>query len=66
MPSHGASAPGITHTQTTRHTHAPPVQVNGGSVAQKVDFAYNLLEKAVSVNTVFSQNEASGQKQGKF
>lgn len=34
--------------------------MNGGSTAQKVDFAYNLLEKAVSVNTVFSQNEVSG------
>ena len=34
-----------------------PAQVNGGSVAAKVDFAYSLLEKAVSVNTVFNQNE---------
>ncbi len=33
------------------------VQVNGGSVAQKVDFAYGLFEKAVPVSTVFSQNE---------
>ena len=33
------------------------VQVNGGSVAQKVDFAYYLFEKAVPVSTVFSQNE---------
>jgi ribosomal protein L3 len=38
-------------------SHSLPAQVNGGSVAAKVDFAYSLLEKAVGVNTVFNQNE---------
>lgn len=29
------------------------IQINGGSVAQKVDFAYNLFEKQVTVDAVF-------------
>jgi len=33
------------------------IQVNGGSVAQKVDFAAGLFEKAVTVDSVFSANE---------
>jgi ribosomal protein L3 len=32
-------------------------QVNGGSVADKVDFAYGLFEKAVDVSSVFSESE---------
>ena len=32
-------------------------QVNGGDVAAKVDFAYGLLEKPVSVSSVFGQSE---------
>lgn len=36
----------------------PRAQVNGGkSAADKVDFAYSLLEKAVPVSSVFSQSE---------
>jgi len=31
--------------------------VNGGSVEEKVDFAYALFEKEVPVDTIFSQNE---------
>lgn len=31
--------------------------MNGGTIAQKVDFAYGLFEKAVPVSTVFSMNE---------
>jgi hypothetical protein len=35
-----------------------PAQINGGkSAADKVDFAYGLLEKAVPVSSVFSQSE---------
>jgi len=34
-----------------------PVQVNGGDVAAKVDFAYNLFEQKVSIDQVFSANE---------
>jgi len=33
------------------------IQINGGAVAQKVDFAYNLFEKQVSVDAVFQTNE---------
>lgn len=32
-------------------------QINGGSTAEKVDFAYGLFEKAVPIESVFSQNE---------
>jgi len=33
------------------------IQVNGGTVAQKVDWAHALFERKVPVDTVFSQNE---------
>ena len=33
------------------------VQINGGSVEEKVDFAYNLFEQKVSVDSVFQPNE---------
>ncbi len=33
------------------------IQINGGSVAQKVDFAYGLFEKQVTVDAVFQANE---------
>ena len=33
------------------------LQVNGGSVADKVDFATALFEKTVSIDTIFTQNE---------
>lgn len=33
------------------------IQINGGTVAQKVDFAYGLFEKQVSVDAVFQTNE---------
>lgn len=33
------------------------IQINGGSIAQKVDFAYGLFEKQVSVDAVFQANE---------
>ena len=33
------------------------IQLNGGSVADKVDYAYNLFEKAVTVDSVFQSNE---------
>ncbi|PSC70373.1 60S ribosomal L3 isoform B [Micractinium conductrix] len=53
----------LAHTQVRKvpinqkKAHLMEIQVNGGTVAQKVDFAYGLLEKAVSINTVFNQNE---------
>jgi hypothetical protein len=33
------------------------IQVNGGTIAQKVDFAYSLFEKSVEVSSVFEENE---------
>ena len=33
------------------------IQINGGSVADKVDFAVSHFEKTVSVDTVFSKDE---------
>jgi len=33
------------------------IQVNGGTVAQKVDFAVGLFEKQVSVDSIFKENE---------
>jgi ribosomal protein L3 len=48
------------------HTHQPqadmeapvqPPQVNGGTIAEKVEFGYSMFEKAVSVDSVFQTNE---------
>jgi large subunit ribosomal protein L3e len=53
----------IAHTQTDKlnlrlkKAHIFEVQVNGGSVNEKVDFAQGLLEKFVPVSTVFEQSE---------
>lgn len=41
----------------TQPPAATPSQVNGGSVAEKVDFGYQLFEKAVTVDTVVGMNE---------
>jgi len=53
----------IAHTQISKlnlgqkKAHVAEIQVNGGSVAQKVDFAKNLLEKFVSVKSIFSTDD---------
>jgi len=53
----------IVHTQmhrvrlTQKKAHIAEIQINGGSVAQKVDFVVNLFEKPVSVEGVFGENE---------
>lgn len=53
----------ICHTQTklmnnrTKKAHVLEVQINGGSVSDKVDFAKGLLEKEVRVKDVFSNFE---------
>jgi len=53
----------LAHTQI-RHVglrqkkaHLMEIQVNGGTVTEKVEWAHNLFEKKVPVDTVFSQNE---------
>lgn len=40
-----------------KKAHIMEVQLNGGTVAEKVAWAQARLEKQVPVNSVFSQNE---------
>jgi len=53
----------IVHTQMKelnlrqKRAHVLEVQINGGSVVQKVDFAKGKLEQEVRVGEVFNQNE---------
>jgi len=53
----------IAHTQIRKikqrqkKAHIMEIQINGGSVADKVDFGYALFEKQIPVNNVFSQDE---------
>jgi large subunit ribosomal protein L3e len=53
----------IAHTQIRKvklrqkKAHMIEIQVNGGTVEQKVDFGYNLFEKPVPVDAVFVQGE---------
>jgi len=53
----------LAHTQigktplAQKKAHLMEIQVNGGSVEAKVDFAKNLFEAAVQVDAVFSKNE---------
>ncbi|ODV61476.1 60S ribosomal protein uL3 [Ascoidea rubescens DSM 1968] len=53
----------LVHTQVKKtplvqkKAHLAEIQVNGGSIPEKVDFAYNLFEKTVPVDSIFSQNE---------
>jgi len=60
---HGKVVRVIAHTQISKmgmgqkKAHLAEIQVNGGSVAAKVKFGYNLLEKFVPVNQVFKKNE---------
>lgn len=53
----------LAHTQITKtpigqkKAHIMEIQVNGGTVAQKVDFAVALFEKTVDVDGVFHQDD---------
>lgn len=53
----------IVHTQLKelnlrqKRAHVLEVQVNGGNIAQKVDFAKGKLEQEVRVGEIFNQNE---------
>jgi len=40
-----------------KKAHVMEIQINGGNVAEKVDFAFKLFEKSVSVKNVFNANE---------
>merc|ERR1711965_120330 len=60
---YGPSLRLICHTQIgkmnsrQKKAHICEVQVNGGSMADKIEFAEGLFEKTVSVDSVFEQNE---------
>ena len=53
----------LAHTQIRqtplkqKKAHLMEIQVNGGSVSEKVDFAHNLFEKEININTIFEQDE---------
>lgn len=54
----------LAHTQIRKikglkqkKAHIMEIQVNGGDVAQKVDFAYNMFEKQIPVDAVFQKDE---------
>mmetsp|Transcript_4159 Transcript_4159/g.26325 ORF Transcript_4159/g.26325 Transcript_4159/m.26325 type:complete len:381 (+) Transcript_4159:225-1367(+) len=53
----------IAHTQVRKvsigqkKAHMMEIQVNGGSTAEKVDFAYGLFEKTVPIDAVFQPSE---------
>ncbi|PWW78255.1 hypothetical protein C7212DRAFT_358260 [Tuber magnatum] len=40
-----------------KKTHLMEIQVNGGSVANKVDFAFGNFEKEVTIHSIFEQDE---------
>jgi len=49
----------IAHSQLSllnlrqKKAHVMEIQVNGGSIAQKVDFAVDMLEKSINIDDVF-------------
>ncbi|RAL44923.1 hypothetical protein DM860_003682 [Cuscuta australis] len=54
----------LAHTQIRKMTglkqkkaHLMEIQVNGGTVAQKVDYAYGFFEKQIPVDSVFQKDE---------
>jgi large subunit ribosomal protein L3e len=53
----------LAHTQINKiglrqkKAHLMEIQINGGSVVDKVDFGHSLFEKPVSVDAVFNENE---------
>ncbi|KAE8551373.1 hypothetical protein EYB25_005258 [Talaromyces marneffei] len=53
----------LAHTQIRKtplkqkKAHLMEIQVNGGSIADKVEFAHGLFEKTIDIDTIFEQNE---------
>ncbi|KAJ5729388.1 uncharacterized protein N7483_003896 [Penicillium malachiteum] len=53
----------LAHTQIRKtavkqkKAHLMEIQVNGGSVADKVDFARNLFEKTIDIDSIFEKDE---------
>merc|ERR1712137_332489 len=63
LKKHAVSVRAICHTQMQglslrqKKAHLIEIQVNGGSIADKVDWCKDNFEKEVAVNTVFAKNE---------
>ncbi|KAG5858826.1 ribosomal protein L3 [Encephalitozoon hellem] len=49
--------PGLIKKLGLKKAHIAEIQVNGGSISEKVDWALNMLEKEVHVGDVFGENE---------
>jgi len=53
----------LAHTQVRllnlrqKKAHLMEIQINGGNIAQKVDFGYNLFEKPINIDSVFNEND---------
>jgi len=63
MKKHCQFVRAICHTQMSRvmigqrKAHLKEIQINGGSMAEKVDFAVKLFEQEIPVKTVFEKDE---------
>jgi len=63
LKKHATVIRAIAHTQIKKvglrqkKAHVLEVQVNGGTVEQKVDFAVSLFEKQVPIDAIFNQDE---------
>merc|ERR1739838_638365 len=63
LKKYAVSIRAIRHTQMKglslrqKKAHLIEIQVNGGSVAEKVDWCYSNFEKEVAINTVLAKNE---------
>eukprot|EP00475_Leptophrys_vorax_P035566 TRINITY_DN586_c0_g1_i1.p2 TRINITY_DN586_c0_g1~~TRINITY_DN586_c0_g1_i1.p2 ORF type:complete len:390 (-),score=39.73 TRINITY_DN586_c0_g1_i1:371-1540(-) len=64
MKKHGAVIRVLAHTEVQKlhgikqkKAHLIEIQVNGGSIADKVDWGYKLFEKAVPIDAVFNKDE---------
>merc|ERR1712176_1612419 len=53
----------LAHSQVSKtplsqkKAHLMEVQINGGSIADKVDFGHGLFEKPVEIGSIFEQDE---------
>lgn len=63
MKKHGSAIRVLAHTQTKKvglrqkKADLMEIQINGGSIAEKVDWGYGLFEKKIPIDTVFSVND---------
>eukprot|EP01053_Blabericola_migrator_P000861 Blabericola_migrator_1__860@NODE_120_length_13560_cov_140_919884_g26_i1_p6_GENE_NODE_120_length_13560_cov_140_919884_g26_i1NODE_120_length_13560_cov_140_919884_g26_i1_p6_ORF_typecomplete_len348_score68_19Ribosomal_L3/PF00297_22/1_2e37DUF4545/PF15078_6/0_056_NODE_120_length_13560_cov_140_919884_g26_i153796422 len=63
MKKHCVVIRAIAHTQVRmtpigqKRAHIMEIQINGGSIAEKIDFAVSLFEQPVPVSAVFKENE---------